>query len=58
MKLMAAQQEMEEEKERVRKREKEMEAGLFEQRQALLEEMSSLKIREEEIRKQAELNKQ
>ena len=58
MKLMAAQQEIEEEKERVRKREKEMEASLFEQRQALLEEMSSLKIREEEIRKQAELNKQ
>lgn len=58
MKLMAAQQEIEEEKERMRKREKEMEAGLFEQRQALLEEMSSLKMREEEIRKQAELNKQ
>ena len=54
---MAAQKEIEEEKERMRMREKEMETSLFDQRQSLLEEMSGLKAREEELQRQVEINR-
>ena len=57
LKLMTAQKEIEEEKERMRKREKDMETSLFDQRQGLLEEMSKLKAREEELQRQVELNR-
>ena len=48
---------LEEERGRLRRRESEMEGSLFSQRQALLEEMEALKMRERELKKEAELNK-
>lgn len=39
------------------RRESELEEGLFTQRQALLDEMEALKMREMELKRQAELDK-
>lgn len=48
---------IENEKERLKRREIELEEGLFTQRQLLLEEMEMVKMRENELKRQTEINK-
>ena len=55
--LTSANKTLEEEKARLLRRESELEEGLFTQRQALLDEMEALKMREMELKRQSELDK-
>lgn len=48
---------IEDEKDRLKRREVELEEGLFTQRQLLLEEMEMVKMRENELKRQTEINK-
>lgn len=55
--LTSANKTLEEEKARLLRRESELEESLFTQRQALLDEMEALKMREIELKRQSELDK-
>lgn len=56
-KLLQSNRTLSEERERLRRRETDLEAGLFARRQALLEEMEVVKMREAELQHQMETNK-
>ena len=55
--LTSSTRTIEEERERLRRRETDIEQGLYNQRQSLLIEMESLKLRENELSRQSELDK-
>ena len=55
--LTSSTRTVEEERERLRRRETDIEQGLYNQRQTLLIEMEGLKLRENELTRQSELDR-